>query len=301
MPERYQYSISVVIPTYNRPDRLLDCLRSLAGSSLPREEFEVVVVDDGSDPPAEQFTQQLASELNLRFIRQKNSGPAAARNRGAAEATGQYLAFTDDDCRPDSNWLSEVLQYLQGTPDVLVGGRTPNGVKNNVYTLASQVILDVVYAFFNSRPDKARFFASNNIALDRSRFLEIGGFDVTFPLAAAEDRDFCDRWVHSGWELHSVPSAVVMHFHHMTLRKFWRQQYNYGRGAYQYHQLRHQRKSGRMWDDTRMHTQLPALLRTSLRSLGIRTRIQVLALLALWQVANTLGYFRERLLRTKAT
>ncbi|MGB0741602.1 MAG: glycosyltransferase [Planctomycetaceae bacterium] len=60
----------------------MDCLRSLAGSSPPREEFEVVVVDDGSDPPAEQFTQLLASELNFRCIRQTNSGPSMQSSNG---------------------------------------------------------------------------------------------------------------------------------------------------------------------------------------------------------------------------
>ncbi|MCP4837583.1 MAG: glycosyltransferase family 2 protein, partial [Phycisphaera sp.] len=182
------YTISVVIATYDRPERLRECLDSLTRSDFPRDRFQVVVIDDGSPQPSSEVTRSFETELDIRCIRQENSGPAAARNRGVSESSSRFVAFIDDDCRTDPQWLSVVVRNLEAAPGVFFGGRTPNGLSGNVYTLASQTILDAVYEFYNSDEGDPRFFASNNIALARDRFVELGGFDTAFPLAAAEDR-----------------------------------------------------------------------------------------------------------------
>jgi len=296
------YTISVVIPTYNRPGYLRDCLESLTRSAFPHEDFQVIVIDDGSPQAVHSITKPFESDLNIRCIRQENLGPASGRNRGVSESLSRYIAFIDDDCQADPQWLRALVNSLDETPDMLIGGRTPNGISDNVYTLTSQVILEVVYAFYNFDPDQPSFFASNNIALSRDRFLEIGGFDTAFPLAAAEDREFCDRWRFSGRTLRYAPDAIVMHFHSMNLISFFRQQYNYGRGAYHYHLCRQKRKSGKLRHDIRMHAALPKLLRVPLSRLVFGVRMKVIFLLVIWQVANALGFFREALVgdRNKA-
>src|SRR6056297_123893 len=81
------------------------------------------------------------------------------------------------------------------------------------------------------------FFTSNNIGCSRERFLSLGGFDQTFPLAAAEDREFGLRWREQGGELIYSEAAVIDHFHPLTLRRYWRQHHNYGRGAYHLHNV----------------------------------------------------------------
>ena len=294
-----RYKISVVIATYDRPERLRECLESLTRSVFPRALFQVVVIDDGSPQSSVEVTRSFESELNIRCIRQENLGPAAARNRGVSESSSRFIAFIDDDCRTDPQWLSVIVRNLEATPDVFFGGRTPNELSSNVCTLASQTILDAVYAFYNADESDPRFFASNNIALGRDRFVELGGFDTAFPLAAAEDRDFCDRWRFRGWPMRFLPDAVVMHAHSMNLQGFWRQQYNYGRGAFHYHRLRRLRKSGEIWQDTRMHAVLPKLMFRALGEMDWSTRIKVFSLLLVWQIANLCGFIRESLSRKR--
>lgn len=287
-------TFSVVVPTYNRPAQLAECLEALAALAFPRERFEVVVADDGGESSLEPVIAPFRDRMRVRVIRQNNAGPAAARNAGAAAATGRFLAFTDDDCRPRPDWLDRLHDALSKNDAAMIGGRSVNALPNNACSTASQVILDVVYDHFNSGAGGPRFFASNNVAMPRTRFNELGGFDADFPLAAGEDRDLCDRWRHRGLPLLYAEDAVVDHAHPLTLKRFYRQHFNYGRGAYLYHQLRARRQSGRMRDDVGLHFRLPTLLREPLSRLRLTMAIRVLVLLGVWQVANAHGFFLER-------
>ncbi|OCQ99412.1 glycosyl transferase [Oscillatoriales cyanobacterium USR001] len=232
---------SVIIPTYNRPDRLSTCLQSLLEMDYPRDNFEVIVVNDGSEMPLESYVIPLEKFLHISLITQPNSGPAKARNRGAFVAQGKFLVFTDDDCTPGVDWLKNLELRFSLVPDCLVGGKTINALRDNLYSAASQQLIDYLYSYYNANPEAARFFASNNFALPTAYFQSIGGFDTTFPLAAGEDREFCDRVLAQGYNMVYAPEVIVYHAHHLTLSKFWRQQFNYGRGAFQFQQIAVQR------------------------------------------------------------
>lgn len=232
---------SILVPTYGRPGPLAMCLRSLARLDYPRRGFEVIVVDDGSGIPIEPVVAPYREQLDLKLIRQPNAGPARARNTGAAQATRPFLAFTDDDCRPDSGWLKALAERFSATPENAIGGRTLNALPENPYATASQLLIDYLYAYYNAGGRGPRFFATNNLALPADRFRQLGGFDARFPLAAGEDRDFCDRWLHHGYGLTYAPEAVVYHSHALTWRTFWRQHFHYGRGAFHFHQARARR------------------------------------------------------------
>ncbi len=234
---------SIVIPTYNRPERLRQCLQAIARLDYPRDRFEVVVVDDGSPVSLESATSEFETSLPLRLIRQENTGPAGARNTGAAAAKGKYLAFTDDDCQPCTSWLKAIEEATKTVPDALVGGRTINALPKNLYSTTSQVLIDYLYDYYNKMGAKATFFASNNFSMPRASYQKLGGFDTSFPLAAGEDREFCDRWQFHGLPMHYAPDMQVRHAHSLTLKTFWRQHFNYGRGAYCFHTVRSQRKS----------------------------------------------------------
>jgi glycosyltransferase involved in cell wall biosynthesis len=225
---------SIVIPTYRRPHQLASCLRSLARLDYPRNDFEVVVVDDGGEGPIESVIDGFRDQLDVTLLHQSNAGPAAARNTGAARAKGTFLAFTDDDCAPDPGWLKALAGHLSA--DCAVGGRTVNALPQNPYSSTSQLIIDFVYARYNADASRARFFASNNLALPATLFRAAGGFDAT--LRTSEDRELCDRWLHSGHRMAYAPEAVVHHAHSLTLRTFCRQHFNYGRGACRFYQLR---------------------------------------------------------------
>lgn len=283
---------SIIVPTYNRPHQLTTCLESLTHLDYPRDCFEVIIVDDGSYDSLDDIVAPFQDKLTVELIRQANAGPAAARNRGAIQAQGQFLAFTDDDCQPDPDWLSAFSQVLSEFPDALIGGHTRNRIADNIYSAASQLLLDYIYTYFNSAPDRSTFFASNNIALAATQFHSLGRFDTTFPLAAAEDREFCDRAIDRGCRLVYVPAAQIGHSHHLNPRSFWRQHFNYGRGAFHFHQIRAQKNLDRIEvEPLSFYFQLLSYpLRH--RSVGLGSVLASLFLVS--QVANVAGFFWER-------
>lgn len=234
---------SVIIPTFNRPVRLKACLNAIADLNFPAEAFEVIVVDDSSPVSPEPLVDELSRKIPATLVVQPHAGPATARNTGAAQATGRYLAFTDDDCRPHPDWLAHLNDALGQTPDKIIGGLTVNALPENLYATASQDLISFLYAALNANPDQAQFFTSNNMALARNLFNDLGGFDKYFPFAAAEDRDFCERWLEQGRGLGFARQAVIYHSHALTLASFFRQHFYYGRGGYHFYRLRAQRKS----------------------------------------------------------
>ena len=125
-----------------------------------------------------------------------------------------------------------------------------------------------------------------------SQLHEIGGFDTLFPLAAGEDREFCDRWQHKGLKIGYEPKAVVFHSHAMTLASFWKQHFNYGRGAFYFHQIR----------SNRCQTPLKVEPLSFYRDLLMFPVLQskqfhsflLSGLLFVSQLANSLGFFWEK-------
>lgn len=241
-------------------------------------------MDDGSPVPIQPFEQNLRDGANITFVRQINTGPASARNTGAEHAKGDILAFTDDDCMPTPQWLRELARSFKDSPLALVGGRTVNGLIDNPYTTASQMIVEEAYAFFLSRDSDLRFFASNNMAVAARLFHQIGGFDSSF--RTSEDRDFCDRWLGQGYPLVYSPQAMVVHHHHLTMTTFIRQHFYYGCGAYRFHRARTRRGRRIMKPDLQFFVSVcrRGLLPPSRKSL------RMAGLLGLWQVANLAGF-----------
>lgn len=280
---------SVVIPTCGR-ESLLACLRGLANQSYA--DFEVVAVDDGSPQPVALMAGILEIPLELRILRQENAGPAAARNAGAAEARGEFLAFTDDDCIPDPGWLAALARELEAHPDALCGSLTYNGLGDCLWACTSQLIIDLVYAHFNREPENAYFLTSNNFACRRSLYLGMGGFDSSFSKAGAEDRDFCDRWRMSGRPIRLIEERLLEHRHTQSLRKFLDIHYRYGRGAFVYQAKRRLRKSGTMRQDLAFHRTLWRGIRSHMPApAGRAKQLAILAGLVLWQAVNAVGFF----------
>ncbi len=254
--------------------------------------FEVIVVDDGAKEPLWMDASKWAERFSLLVVRQENAGPATARNRGVAEARGEFIAFTDDDCLPEPAWLETLIGAVRTNPEALCGTITFNDLKDDVWAATSQVIIDLVYAYFNTRPHDAYFLTSNNIACRRAIFLEMGGFDTGFSRAGAEDREFCDRWRMSRRPIHLIPSPLLQHRHHQSLRKFVDIHYRYGRGAFVYQSKRLTRGSGTMKEDMGFHRSLPRLLgRMDSTGRGMCCRAGILIGLAIWQFVNAAGFF----------
>ena len=224
-------SISIVIPTRDRPGALDSCLGALAEQTLSPERFEVVVVDDGGVVELGDLVDRHRDSLRISLNRRVHSGPAAARNAGAEVARGEVLAFTDDDCLPDADWLAAITAAVERSPGSIVGGKTVNALVSNRCAEASQSVITHMYEDGLRRTGELPFVTSNNLALDRELFDTLGGFDASFPEAAAEDRDLSARCTASGGSLVYEPAALVRHAHPLDPRSLLRQYVAYGRGA----------------------------------------------------------------------
>lgn len=273
---------SIVVPTYRRPAILARCLEALARLDYPHDRFEAIVVDDGGgeiEPPP--------ASMDFALLTQTHAGPATARNTGAARARGEFLAFTDDDCRPDPGWLRAMAARIAGAPDHAIGGRTLNALPDNPYSTATQLLLDYFSGWHASHGASA-FFASNNLVVPAELFRARGGFDASFRRAAGEDREFCHRWGRSGGRFTYAAEAVVRHEHHLGLRSFWRQHFTYGRGALRFHRM-----VAAQGPPPRTPPSFYLGLVASPLTSRARRPLVLVMLLLLAQVATASGYWRE--------
>lgn len=288
--ERRPPLCTIVIPTRRRPLLLAECLRSIAGSDYPHEQLEVIVVDDGAGG-IEDALEVVRGRLEASVLRCPGVGPAAARNAGAARATGEILIFTDDDCQVGAEWLSALVKALAGETRRAAGGYTVNALPGNRWSAASQRIVDIVYAYYNADPGRAAFLTTNNLAVPAAAFRAVGGFDVDF--RTAEDRDFCRRWLARGLELTYVPDALAFHAHALTLQAFIRQHFAYGRGAFRFHRRAGREGDGQIQTVARFYGSMPHVARTAVNGNGPGGVAKLAAELALWQAANGAGFAWE--------
>ena len=282
--------VSIVIPTYNRPQQLRACLEACAQLNYPRDRFELIVVDDGSATLLDEVVAPFHDRLALTLLRQENKGPAAARNRGAAKAKGDILAFTDDDCLPAAAWLQALATRCAGMPGCAVGGSTLNALPHNPFSTASQLLCTYIVSYYNAVPESARFFPSNNLAFPAGGFRAVGGFDEAF--GAAEDRELCDRWLYHGHRIVWAKEAVVYHAHNLTLRTFLRQHFHYGQGAFHFHVLRARRgQHGIRLEPAAFYVNM---LLYPFEVAQPAKALLLAGLMGLSQVASALGLLRER-------
>jgi glycosyltransferase involved in cell wall biosynthesis len=282
---------SIIVPTRNRAALLDRCLAAMSGLDYARTNFEVLVVDDGSEPPLDDVIAQHPGLMSLQVFRAEGVGPASARNIALKAASGEYVVFTDDDCRPDPKWLLAFDEAIQRHPGSGFGGRIVDSPENAIYGRASQLLVSFLYDYSESS-NGLRFFCSNNLVFPRLQLLEMGGFDESFPLAAAEDRYICARWLKQG-ELEFVPAAIVEHRQLLGLRSFFRQQFRYGRGACQFWRRRHMDEQA----ENRLEPWhfYSRMLAYPFAKVAFNRAIAMSALLALSQFAVALGYYSEKL------
>jgi glycosyltransferase involved in cell wall biosynthesis len=280
---------SVIIPAFNRPAKLKQCLDSFATLNYPRDQFEVIVVDDGSPTPLSAHIEPAAFPFQLTLTRQPNTGPGLARNLGASLAKGHWLAFTDDDCQADPNWLNELEKTFLTHGNVLLGGKVTNGLKHNLCAEANQLLSNTAVDWLATSSSPLSFTPTNNLACLKQHFLDLGGFSLNLPIAASEDRDFCMRMTAHGHPLRFAPTAIIRHFHDQNVFRFTAMHFRYGRGAAMLHTAndsnpaRHARFG--------LYRELAA---SPFRHLPAPTAILTLALLAWSQFVQPLGYFYQR-------
>ena len=214
-------SVSIIIPTFNGASRIGNCLDALAHQTAERD-AEILVVNDGS---SDNTAQIVAGYSGVRLITQSNAGPAAARNRGALEARGTIIMFTDDDCVPMSDWLAAMMEPFKD-PSVVGAKGVYRTRQRGLVPRFVQVEYEDKYRRMSHLP-QIDFVDTYSAGFRRERFLEMNGYDTSFPVACAEDVELSYRMSARGWIMKFVPAAVVYHTHPRTLRSYLKKKYKF--------------------------------------------------------------------------
>ena len=217
---------SVIIPAYNAESVLPRCLKALESQTIPSDQYEVIVVDDGSTDK----TAELAQKGGARILRLEHEGPAAARNAGAQIARADILVFTDADCEPAPDFLEHILEPF-GAPIV-------SGARGVYRTQQKSLIARFVQLEYEERFQRIAKVEKEHGTVDaldtsyaayrRDVFIAAGGFDTRFLHAAVEDHELSFRLAREGHVFRFVPTAVVYHEHVDSLTRYARRKFKIG-------------------------------------------------------------------------
>lgn len=195
--------VSVVIPTFRRPDLLERCLRAVMAQSMQADEFEVIVVDDGPSDDTHALARSIAAGrgISIRCLATSGQcGPAVARNLGWREARAAVIAFTDDDTIPATDWLSQGVCALEMRALVAVHGRVvvPTPEPPTDYERNTKGLEDAG-------------FVTANCFVTKDALHHVGGFDERFERAWREDSDLYFSLIERVGDVGSAPDAIVVH------------------------------------------------------------------------------------------
>jgi glycosyltransferase involved in cell wall biosynthesis len=214
-------SVSIIVPTFNGASRIGNCLDALLNQT-GEGDAEILVVNDGS---TDNTAEIVVGYSAVRLITQSNAGPAAARNRGALEARGTIILFTDDDCVPTPEWLAAMTRPF-AEPDVV-------GTKGIYRTRQTSLVARFVQIEYEDKYRRMSnllqidFIDTYSAGFRRDRFLEMNGYDTSFPVACAEDVELSYRMSARGWTMKFVPAAIVYHTHPDTLWRYLTKKYKF--------------------------------------------------------------------------
>src|SRR5438552_4084823 len=213
--------ISVVLCSYNGARTIRECLEGLSKLEYPN--YEVIVVDDGSTDA----TATIASDYDFHLIRTENCGLSHARNVGLEAATGEIVAYIDDDAYPDPHWLKYLAATFMRTDHSAVGGpNIPPTGDGAIADCVANAPGGPVHVLISDR--EAEHIPGCNMAFRKSALQAIGGFDPQFRVAG-DDVDVCWRIHQQGWTIGFSPAAVVWHHRRNSVRAYLKQQRGYGR------------------------------------------------------------------------
>ncbi|HEX5419142.1 MAG TPA: glycosyltransferase [Gammaproteobacteria bacterium] len=239
--------VSVVVCSYNGSRTIRDTLAGLEALDYPS--YEVIVVDDGSTDA----TAQIAAEYDVTLISTPNRGLAEARNTGWKRASGEIIAYIDDDAYPDVHWLRYLAYTFMTTGYGGVGG--PNIAPAEDGPLADCVANapgGPVHVLISDT--EAEHIPGCNMAIRRDALESIGGFDPRYR-AAGDDVDVCWRLQERGWKIGFHAAAMDWHHRRGSIKAYWRQQQGYGKAEAlleekwpeRYNALGHYAWSGRLY------------------------------------------------------
>ena len=218
---------SIIVPVFNRPDEVDELLESLL--SQEEKDFEVIIVEDGSQVPCKKVCDKYADRLDLHYYYKENSGPGQSRNYGAERAKGDYLLILDSDVVLPKGYIRAVSEELNREPADAFGG--PDCAHDS-FTDTQKAISYSMTSFFTTggirggKKKLDKFYPrSFNMGIRRDVYQELGGFSK---MRFGEDIDFSIRIFKAGKRCRLFPKAWVWHKRRTDFRKFWKQVYNSG-------------------------------------------------------------------------
>src|SRR3989338_331939 len=222
MRQMLRQSVSVIVPAYNSEKTIESCIEALLLQDYQKELYEVIVVDDGYTDN----TAQKIKKFPVKYIWQKNSCPASARNNGVTYANGDTILFTDSDCMPDVNWISEMVKPFKDINVMAVKGAYRNKQKSIVARFA-QLEFEERFEMLK-KAEYIDMVDTYSAGFRKDIFLKMGGFDTSFPVANNEDTELSYRMSRRGLKMVFNPEAIVYHLNHpdsikrYARLKFWR-------------------------------------------------------------------------------
>ncbi len=215
-------SVSIIIPAYNCEKTILQTLQCSFDQAY-KDIKDVIVVDDGSTDRTAQIVQ---SVKGVTYVYQNNAGPAAARNRGVKEATGDVVFFTDSDCLPQRGWIDNSIKHFDNPGIAAVAGSY--GIANQNNRLARCVHKEILFRHRVLMPQYPKVFGSYNVGIRKDVFKEVEGFDVSYRYASGEDNDLSYKILKAGYKIYFESQSFVDHFHPTKIKKYLREQYVHG-------------------------------------------------------------------------
>ena len=218
---------SIIVPVFNRPDEIDELLESLTRQTF--NDFEVIIVEDGSQKPCKEVCDKYTDKLNLKYFMKENSGPGQSRNYGAERSEGEYLLILDSDVVLPENYLYAIEEELHRDKADAFGG--PDRAHNS-FTDTQKAISYSMTSFFTTggirggKKKMDKFYPrSFNMGIRREVYNKLEGFSK---MRFGEDIDFSIRIFKAGCKCRLFPGAWVYHKRRTDFRKFWRQVYNSG-------------------------------------------------------------------------
>lgn len=220
---------SIIVATYNRLDEIKELIASFEKVNYPENKFELVIADDGSSDGTREYLQDEDFDVQLRYLRQENKGPGAARNLGMEEARGEYFIFIDSDCTVPEDYLTAIDQNLSeyewdafGGPDTYRPDFPPM-LKAINYSMTSFIGTGGTRG---SKRSLTKFYPrSFNMGIHRKVYRKIGGMGK---LRHGQDMDFSARIYRAGFTVGLIEDAYVYHKRRTNLRRFFKQVFNWG-------------------------------------------------------------------------